>query len=142
MPDRPLTVGESLLIALACLASGVVIGAAYSVVAPPLVPYSPVAVSGWLFILVAAGCTVALGLGIGFRHPRAVLLSAGGVALLSSALYAVMLALPSFAPATPNIIGLVNYSLTQATVTFFIVSFIAFPGAITGLLVSYFWHDR
>jgi hypothetical protein len=53
-----------------------------------------------------------------------------------------MLALPAFTPYTPNVTGLINYSLTQASVTFFIVFFIALPGAIVGLLASYFWHEQ
>lgn len=142
MPDRPPTWRENLLAAVACLAGGLVIGVAYAVVAPPLAPYAPVAIGGWWFALLAFGCTAALGVGLGHRRPRAVLVGALAVSLLSSALYAALLALPALAPRAINIVGLVNYALTQAAVTFFLVAFIGFPGAIAGLLASYFWHDR
>lgn len=142
MTDPPLTARDHVLTGVACLAAGVIVGAAYSVVAPPLAPYAAVRLNGWWFALVAFACAAALGLGIGHRRPRAVLGGAGIVSALSSMLYALMLALPAFAPNTPNINGLVNYALTQASVTFFIVAFLAFPGAIAGLLVSYVWYYR
>jgi hypothetical protein len=142
MHDRPPTWGEHLLTILACLASSVVIGAAYTVVTPQLSAYAPFPLNGWGFVIVAAACTVALGIGIGHRRPRAVMVGAAVVSFLSSVLYGLMLALPVFSPDARNIIGLVNFALTQATVTFFVVGFIAFPGALIGLLASYFWHDR
>ena len=59
-----------------------------------------------------------------------------------SVLYALLLVLPVFSPNALNIIGLVNYALTQASVTLIIVAFIGFIGAITGLLASYLWYER
>ena len=142
MLDRPPSRRDHLLTALASLASGIIICAAYVAVAPALAPYAPLSLSSWWFALIAFACTTALGVGIGYRRPRAVIISAATVALISSALYAALLALPILSPSALNIIGLVNYALTQASVTFFIVGFIGFIGAITGLLASYFWHDR
>lgn len=142
MPDQPLTVRDHLLTGLACLAASVIVGTAYTVVAPPLAPYAAIRLNGWWFAIIAFACTFALGLGIGQHRPRAVLVGAALVSFLGSALYALMLAMPAFTPNTPNVNGLVNYALTQASVTFFIVAFIAFPGAIAGLLVSYLWYYR
>jgi hypothetical protein len=142
MHDRPPTRGEHILTVLACVACSVVIGAAYTVVASSLAMYAPFPLNGWGFVILASACTVALGIGIGHRRPRAVLTAAAVVSILSSAIYALMLALPAFSPTARNIYGLINFALTQATVTFFIVGFFAFPGALVGLLASYFWHDR
>ena len=142
MHDQPPTARDHLLTTLACLACSLVIGAAYTAVASSLAPYAPFPLNGWWFTMLTSLCTIILGVGIGHRRPRAVLGGAAVVTFLSSALYGLMLALPIFSPDARNIIGLVNYALTQATVTMFIVGFIAFPGALVGLLASYFWHDR
>lgn len=142
MHDQPPTLRDHLLTAVACLAASLVIGAAYTMVTPQLSAYAPIPLNGWWFTLITAVCTIILGVGIGHRRPRAVLAGAGVVTLLASVFYGVMLALPTFSPQALNIIGVVNYALTQATVTVFIVGFIAFPGALAGLLVSYFWYYR
>jgi len=142
MLDQPPSRRDHLLTALACLAGGIVVCAAYTAVAPALAPYAPLSLSSWWFALIAFACTTALGVGIGHRRPGAAIGSAAIVALLSSVLYALLLVLPAFSSSALNIIGLVNYAITQASVTFFIVGFIGFIGAITGLLASYFWHDR
>lgn len=142
MHDQPPTMSDHLLTAVACLAASLVIGAAYTAVTPQLSAYAPIPLNGWLFTIIAAVCTTILGVGIGHRRPRAVLVGAAAVSFLSSVSYGVMLALPTFSPDALNIIGVVNYALTQATVTFFIVGFIAFPGALAGLLMSYFWYYR
>jgi hypothetical protein len=142
MHDQPPTMRDHLLTTLACLASSVVIGAAYTIITPQLSLYAPFPFNGVWFTIVAAACALILGIGIGHRRPRAVLVGAVVVSFLSSAIYGLMLALPVFSPNAHNIIGLVNYALTQAGVTFFIIGFIAFPGALFGLLASYFWHDR
>ena len=117
MLDQPPTTRDHLLTVLACVAGGIIIGAAYTIVAPPLAPYAQFPLNGWWFAVLTFACTTALGVGIGHRRPRAVLGSVAVVALVSSALYALLLALPSFSPHALNIIGLVNYALTQASVT-------------------------
>ena len=142
MHDRAPTIRDHLLTILACLGSSLVVGMAYTVVAPPLVPYATLPLNGWSFALIAFASTVTLGIGIGYRRPGAIIASAIAVSFLSSAIYALMLALPAFTPNTPNVTGLINYAVTQASVTFFIVFFIALPGAIVGLLTSYFLNDR
>jgi hypothetical protein len=142
MHDRPPTLSDQLLTAVACLATSVVVGAAYTMVTSQLSAYAPVPLNWWGFAAITGVSTTVLGVGIGHRRPRAVLTGAAVVSLLSSVFYGLMLALPTFSPDALNIIGVVNYALTQATVTFFIVSFMAFPGALIGLLASYFWYYR
>lgn len=127
---------------LACLAMSIIVGAAYTFVSPQLAPYAPVALSGYWFVAITALGTVALGFALGHQHPRLVIASSFVVATLGSAVYGAMLALPAITPDALNIIGLVNFALTQAAVTFFIIVLIAFPAAIAGLLMSFLWHDR
>ena len=130
------------LIALACLACGVVLGAAYSLFAPPLAPFAPIAFSGWAFALLTFAAVVALGVGLGHTRPRVVMLAAPGVAALGTALFAAILALPLATAYGVNAVGLINYAITQAAFAFFVLLTIAFPAAMVGMLASYFWNDR
>ena len=142
MQDQLPTMRDHLQVALACFAASLVIGAAYTSVTPQLSAYAPIPLNGIWFTLITGVCTIFLGIGIGHKRPRAVLAGAAAVSLLSSVFYGIMLALPTFSPDARNIIGVVNFALTQSTVTLIIVSFIVFPGALIGLLASYFWYYR
>lgn len=130
------------LAALACLACGLIVGAAYTSFAPPLAPFAPFALSGGWFALISAASAVALGLGIGHQRLRAVMLAALAVAALGSALFAALLVLPVFTPEGRNVIGLLNYALTQAAFAFFAMVVIVFPAAMVGMLADYLWSDR
>ena len=88
----------------------------------PLVPLVVLFGTGMLLIMwggTLVSWWIALGVVVAF-------VLAVAVSLLSSGVYAAMLALPAFAPNTPNVVGLVNYALTQATVAFFLVSFVLY----------------
>ena len=91
MHDQPPTARDHLLTATSCLACSLVIGAAYTAVASSLAPYAPFPLNGWWFTILTSVCTVTLGIGIGHRRPRAVLVAAAIVSFLSSALYGLML---------------------------------------------------
>lgn len=142
MQDQLPRMRDHLQVTLACFAASLVIGAAYTSVTPQLSAYAPIPLNGILFTVITGVSTILLGIGIGHKRPRAVLVAAAAVSLLSSAFYGIMLALPTFSPDARNIIGVVNYALTQSTVTLIIVSFIVFPSALIGLLASYFWYYR
>ena len=128
--------------ALACVACGTISGATYTLVAPPLAPYAPVALPGWWFAASTFACVALLSFGLGHSRPRGVIVAAFVVPALAAALFAVMLALPAFTDLAENVIGLINYALTQATFAFFTILVLAFPAAIAGLLGSYCWYER
>lgn len=130
------------LAALGCIACGVVVGAAYTLVAPPLAPFAPFALSGWGFAAITLAATGILGCGLGAHRPRAVVAMPLLVAALAAAIYALLLALPAFAPYGGDTVGLINYALNQAAFAFFIIIVLTFPAAIVGLLANYFWNDR
>ena len=141
-PERAEALRAGALGALASAACGIVIGASYTLVAPPLAPYAPVALTGWGFAAITSFCVVLLSFGLGHRRPRGVIVAALVIPLLSGALFALMLALPAFTDFGSNVIGLINYALTQAAIAYFTILVIAFPAAIAGLVGSYWWHER
>jgi len=127
---------------LASIACSIVTGAAYTMVAPALAPYAPIALSGWWFAIITFACVALLSFGLGHDRPRIVISAAFVVSVLGAALFALMLALPAFTAYGGNVIGLVNYALTYSAFAFFTILAIAFPAAITGLVGSYYWHER
>lgn len=128
--------------ALACVACGIISGATYTLVAPPLAPYAPVALAGWWFVFATFACVTLLSFGLGHQRPRGVLVAAFVVPVLAAALFGLMIALPAFTEYAENVIGLINYALTQAAFAFFTILVIAFPAAIAGLIGSYYWYER
>jgi hypothetical protein len=127
---------------LASIACSIVTGAAYTLVAPALAPYAPVALSGWWFATITFACVALLSFGFGHDRPRVVIVAAFAVSVLGAGLFALMLALPAFTSYGGNVIGLVNYALTYSAFAFFTILVIAFPAAIAGLVGSYYWHER
>jgi hypothetical protein len=130
------------LTALATIASGVISGAAYSLTTMTLAAFATPHLPGWWMIPIIGGCAALLGFSIGHTRPQASIASAFVSSLIGAALFALVLALPGFTSYGRNVIGLVNFALTQSAFAFFIILIIAFPAAMAGLLGNYFWEDR